>query len=266
MKSIPSEISNFLIQNEHLINRDDFQQVYARFNAVTDNTGWSYFAFYLTEIFINSGIDFLVHMDHIPDRCFSELDIKYISIPSSIKEIGEGAFRSCRHLSKVQLTNGIERIDGTAFYSCPELKAISLPDSLTHLGSSAFDGCVNLNQVTIGKNLHKIESDCFLNCVLLKHIIIPDSITVIETGVFDGSGLEELKLPHSLERLISIVWGCKGLKSIYIPKSCTSIDTYQFRYCPELQDIYFEGSEQEWQSKIEYEIRKEINIHFNVKY
>lgn len=289
MKNISSDIANFLIQNEQLINRNNFQQVYKNFDILRLKAGIRYIASYLTEIFINSGIDFLIHMDRIPDSCFQDLDIKSISIPSSIKIIQDKAFEGCKHLSNVQLADSIEIIYAMAFSDCPQLRTITLPDSITLIGSFAFSdcpqlktitlpdsitslesfafyNCVNLNQVTIGKNLHKLPISCFAMCDSLSHIIIPDSITSIESGSFSGSGVEELKLPHSLEILSDIVYGCQRLRSIYIPKSCTRIDAHQFRSCPKLKDIYFEGSEEEWQSKIDYNIRKSIKIHFNVKY
>lgn len=40
--------------------------------------------------------------------------------------------------------------------------------------------------------------------------------------------------------------GCDALKSIVIPKSVTSIGPMAFNWCFGLTDVYYEGTEEEW--------------------
>ena len=60
--------------------------------------------------------------------------------------------------------------------------------------------------------------------------------------------------------------GCKSLPSIYIPKSIKSIETEAFSCCDSLTDVYYEGSEEDWE-KIVVESGNDCltgaTIHFN---
>ncbi len=42
--------------------------------------------------------------------------------------------------------------------------------------------------------------------------------------------------------------GCTGLTSITIPNSVTSIGSYAFNDCTNLKDIYYTGTQSEWEA------------------
>ena len=67
-------------------------------------------------------------------------NLRSISVPSSVKHIGDGAFR-LTNLSEVTLSEGLESIGITAFsfenYSL--LKNLVIPSTVTEMGSEAFD-------------------------------------------------------------------------------------------------------------------------------
>lgn len=71
----------------------------------------------------------------------------------------------------------------------------------------------------------KIGSLSFFHCENLLSITIPDSVTAIWDGAFDG---------------------CKSLKSITIPDSITSINDGAFSQCSDLADIYYKGTQEQW--------------------
>ena len=56
---------------------------------------------------------------------------------------------------------------------------------------------------------------------------------------------------------------CAGLKSIYIPKNTRISGTYNFSYCVDLEYVYFEGSESEWESVNEASYPIMTKIVFN---
>ncbi|MBO4805693.1 MAG: leucine-rich repeat domain-containing protein, partial [Paludibacteraceae bacterium] len=84
-----------------------------------------------------------------------------ISIPSSVTNIGDGAFRNYEYL-----------------------KEISIPDSVTSIGDCAFMGCESLKEISIPNSVTSIGDEAFVDCKSLKEISIPDSVTSIGDRAF----------------------------------------------------------------------------------
>lgn len=59
----------------------------------------------------------------------------------------------------------------------------------------------------------------------LKNIAIPDSVTIIEDYAFSG---------------------CEGLDAVLIGKNVETIENSAFRHCPNITDVYYPGTEAEW--------------------
>ena len=98
-------------------------------------------------------------------------DIQSVSLPNSLKAIGEAAFLDCSNLKEITIPNSITTIDPGAFLRCTSLENITIPDSVTSIGNHAFEGCTSL-----------------------KEIIIPDSVTYLGMGAFDKCNLDILTI------------------------------------------------------------------------
>ena len=72
-----------------------------------------------------------------------------ISIPSSVKCIGDGAFYYCRKLKKAVLANGVLSIGKKAFERCEALIDIEIPCSVTNIGEYAFKECPALKAIRV---------------------------------------------------------------------------------------------------------------------
>ena len=68
---------------------------------------------------------------------FKETSVKFITIPGSIKNIGERAFANCKKLQKATINEGVKKIGKEAF-SCTTLEEITIPSTVTQLGKNAF--------------------------------------------------------------------------------------------------------------------------------
>ena len=68
---------------------------------------------------------------------FKETAIKSITIPGSVKNIGERAFANCKKLQKATINEGVKKISKEAF-SCTTLEEITIPSTVTELGKNAF--------------------------------------------------------------------------------------------------------------------------------
>ena len=69
--------------------------------------------------------------------------LESVKIPSTVKIIGESAFRDTQ-IETLQLPAWLEKIGKGAFWGCGNLKSIIIPSSVIEIGNSAFLGCQNL--------------------------------------------------------------------------------------------------------------------------
>ena len=117
--------------------------------------------------------DLLYKITKIPDQAFYGSDIKSITIPSNIKEIGERAFESCTSLKSISIPNSVREIGWRAFCDCYNLTHINIPDSVTEIGDCAFFDCTSLKSITISDSVTEIGRTIFYKCYNLKRISIP---------------------------------------------------------------------------------------------
>lgn len=95
---------------------------------------------------------------------------KEVRLPSTLKELGSGAFRNSIHLEEVILPEGLERIERGAFSHCYELERVVLPSTLKYIGRGAFT--------------HKVQSPTNYENIL-KEVTIPKSVEWIGYGAFE---------------------------------------------------------------------------------
>ncbi|MDD6526571.1 MAG: leucine-rich repeat domain-containing protein [Oscillospiraceae bacterium] len=179
------------------------------------------------------GIDVVFgdNVKSIPAYAFYEIsssyrpNIKFITIGNSVTSIGNYAFSGCTGLTSVTIGDGVTSIGNSAFSDCTGLTSITLPDSVTSIGKFAFSDCTGLTSITIPDSVTSICGWAFDNCSSLTGLTIPNSVTSIGRYAF---------------------YNCTSLTSITIPDSVTSIGEGAFYNCDSLQDVYYSGSEDEW--------------------
>ena len=73
-------------------------------------------------------------------------------------------------------------------------------------------------------------------------------VTSIGNEVFFGcSELTSIEIPSSVTSIGNFAFsGCSGLTGIEIPSSVTSIGNYAFRDCIGLKDVYYTGTQEQW--------------------
>lgn len=65
--------------------------------------------------------------------------VKKITVPASVKTIGEEAFACATALEEVYIEDGVTEIGDLAFSGCINLKKITIPKSVEKIGKGAFD-------------------------------------------------------------------------------------------------------------------------------
>lgn len=110
-------------------------------------------------------ITFKAEVKTIPQGLFrGSLTLESISIPSSVKAIDDSAFERCRHLKKVNLSDGLLSIGKRAF-AYTDLGNVVIPSSVLVVSSEAFSHCECLTTVKFSKPFSAmvIGTNCFLN-------------------------------------------------------------------------------------------------------
>ena len=74
----------------------------------------------------------------IGNAAFSGCQLDGISIPSTIKHIGDNSFFGCKGLSSLVLPQEVEYIGDYAFYDSDFGGSLTIPSSCKYVGSSAF--------------------------------------------------------------------------------------------------------------------------------
>ena len=119
----------------------------------------------------------------------------------------------------------------------------------------------NVRRVNIPNGVTSIGVTAFLNYSSLESIKIPDSVTTIGYSAFSFcSSLESIKIPNGVTSIgNSAFQECMNLASITIPDSVTSIGNSAFQECTRLANIYYKGTEEQWNA-----ITKKTNWNKNM--
>lgn len=162
---------------------------------------------------------------NVPDGCekiengvFAEAPIISVSLPNSVKEIGENLFSSSDTLKKVELSNSLANLKPFTFSGCSSLEEISLPENLESFPDGLFFGCSSLQKIDSCKNINQIGFDVFRDCESLEFFEIPNKVKQIKKGTFAGcTNLQKIILPESLETIEDrSFFGLKSLTQISI--------------------------------------------------
>lgn len=144
------------------------------------------------------------------------------TVPEGTDTINENAFMSQKYLKKISLPSSLKVIGDNAFETCTKLEAITIPENVDSIGSQAFAFDSALVRVDIKAPIKKIENLMFYACTSLKYINLPSSLQAIKTGAFAYTGFETFALPEGTQTIGMLAFSyMPNLKKFYINSGLT---------------------------------------------
>ncbi len=197
--------------------------------------------------------------------------VETLIIPGSVTNIGNYAFYGCTNLKEVIFEEGTADliIGNSAFYGCTALTSIEIPARTASLGTSIFSNATSLSEITFaeGCKITQIPGTAFRGCTALTSIEIPASVTAIGSTAFRETSLTEVTFAEGCQLLSiggSAFWGTStltsftipdtvnsignnafqgtGITTITFPLGVTTIGTYMFQDCVNLESVTFLGN------------------------
>lgn len=190
-------------------------------------------------------------------------DLKSVTIPEGVVEVGYDTFRGCLNLEKINLPDSLtnmnaNRIEGTKFYRTKEnwidgvlyagnhlVKADSdviegtykVKEGTTVIDAGAFQECNGLTEVILPDSLKRIEDSAFSRCKKLEKANLPEGVKAMGTYAFSDCPLKEIRIPASLKELEMGVFRRTDITEITIPSTVEYIGDSAFSNCDGLTEV-----------------------------
>ena len=193
-----------------------------------------------------------------------------ITIPSTVTAIGDSAFRDCKALNKLNITDikawceiyfngsnssyanplnyaqnlylnnelvtdlvipeGVTVIRSEAFRNCKSIKSISLPTTLTSIGGNSFNGCSSVTKTYI--------SDIASWCTVDFTFASSNPIYLSKNLYLNGEAVVELEIPAVVTEIAPYAfYNCDTLESVSVLGSLESIGKEAFYGCDNLVSL-----------------------------
>ena len=173
----------------------------------------------------------------IGEGAFAGANITKLTLPASLKSIGDYAFSYCINLKSVDWSNAasaaIETVAG--FDYCYSLKSFVIPASTKTIGDEAFSNSEALTGVVIPEGVKTIGRLAFAGITKLGAVVIPSTVTTVDELAFRDSGMSSLTIKGGSAALTlgyAAFSGCKSLAgtTIELPKRVAAISDGTFAF------------------------------------
>lgn len=193
-----------------------------------------------------------------------------VTIPGSVKDIGNNAFQGCPNLKEIIFTNPDRNnnnliIRVSAFQDCPNLTTCEIPARAYQVVGNIFKGCTSLTEVKVNAanpyyftqegvlfgpalvNYEPQYNDAYAlqsypagrqGAYTIPSEVNDKEIDQIWTSGFEGAvGLTDITIPASIGRLGTAAFESTGLTHVTIPDTVQQVDPAVFQNCTKLVSV-----------------------------
>lgn len=200
--------------------------------------------------------------------------LKRVKLPDGLKSLSQSVFYD-GGLEEIYIPQSVEFISPSAFSSCCNLKKVEIAPNNMHYYS--HDNCIydaTDNQILVGRNDGRVPNDgslkfigdnsfecnpfvkefnvpygvtsigigAFRNCENLRCVTLPTTLESIGRCAFEGTGLESITVPSKVKIIEENSFACSKLQRVILKRGVETLETYAFRKCQELQEVYIPSS------------------------
>ena len=247
-------------------------------------------AFYFANVTLSSAT-FSEGLESIGDQAFTFAEIasttvdgskKYdaITLPNSLKTIGEEAFSSIYTLGTLNLGEGLTSIGDRAFRNCNITSSITLPSTLTYLGEGAFSERNLISEFKSNSSAFTVVDQMIMDSGKTRvygfatgsevtSITLPSTVRTIDSYAFSyfaskNAKLVSLTLNDGLKKIGEYAFSNCKFASISIPESATDLGRRLFNGWTSSQTVNFAYSEDAVRKYFDSDLMGSTTV--NVKY
>lgn len=180
-------------------------------------------------------------LDSIGKEAFQKNYITEVTIPESVRAIGQFAFYDNQSLKSVTLNNSMETINRSLFNSCNKLAVVRGGRNVKIVDQSAFAGCDSLRSISDITPV-TINSSAFYNCRKLESLNFSRIKSIGYESFYNCFGLKEADLTTLTSINGRSFIGCTGLKKVTFGNDITTIKSEAFRTCDALEEVVLGSS------------------------
>lgn len=173
------------------------------------------------------------------DSKLSELisgNIEEIVIPKNITTIGRSAFAYTK-VKKITIPEKVTFINIDAFARCGNLTEVIMSNSVNRIDSGAFTYCNSLSKFTFPPLVKTANENVLSFCANLADIDLCNVETLCKYAFRDCKNLKSIIIPQTVTTIDSYVFAATGLESITLPSSITTLGANIFDYSTDLRDL-----------------------------
>ena len=133
------------------------------------------------------------------DRFGQTSDTATYAVPEGVEKIENRAFYRCIYLTEITLPSTLKVIGDMAFHRCSEVKTFNLPEGLTSIGRDSFSYCNAVTEITIPSTVVKIDAYAFSYSENIKKVVMKCKESDVEFGekwypTRDGRDMKDLEV------------------------------------------------------------------------
>ena len=161
--------------------------------------------------------------------------LKFVCVPDSVNEIGDGWFMGCVNLARVSFgLRSCARRFGSEVFRMSGIEFICFHDSVQEIGEMCFCETRKLSSVVFGQasELTHIKTKAFYK-TCLAYVELPGALQEIGDTCFGCASLQNLTLrcgPAGV-CLRSSAFVCTRLQSMRVPRNCREVCDCCFSQC-----------------------------------